>query len=146
MEYGVIKAKRLHEAAKLPVRGSEGAAGLDLHTIESVTIWPGKRALLRTGIALEIPYGFVGLIWPRSKLAAKMGIDSLAGVCDSDFRGEVRISLQNHGEDAVELRQGDKVAQILIQPIWMGSVEEVDTLSSTDRGSSGITCSDMRLK
>lgn len=147
MEYGVIKAKRLHESAKLPVRGSDGAAGLDLHMIgEPVTVWPGKRALIRTGIAMEIPFGFVGQIWPRSKLAAKHGLDTLAGIVDSDYRGEVMISVVNHGEDGIYLFPGDKVAQILIQPVWMGSVEEVDTLSSTSRGSSGITCTDMRLK
>ncbi len=136
--------KRLHEDAVIPTRGSAEAAGLDLYSLESVEIPAGKRALLRTGIAMAIPKGTVGLIWPRSKLAAKQGIDVLAGVVDSDYRGEIHVSLLNTGEDAVEIRKGDKTAQILIQAISVEQPLEVSELDETERGSAGITSTEMR--
>ena len=89
-------------------RGSYESAGLDLHTVDSVTIPPGQRALLRTGFAMSMPQGYVGLIWPRSKLAAKMGVDVLAGVVDSDYRGEVMISLLTLGLMLLKLKQVTK--------------------------------------
>ncbi len=140
----MIKMKRLHEDAVIPTRGSAEAAGLDLYSLESVEIPAGKRALLRTGIAMAIPKGTVGLIWPRSKLAAKQGIDVLAGVVDSDYRGEIHVSLLNTGEDAVEIRKGDKTAQILIQAISVEQPLEVSELDETERGSAGITSTEMR--
>lgn len=138
--------KKLHPAAQIPTRGSDYAAGLDLCTIETVIIPPGKRALLRTGFAMAIPKGTVALIWPRSKLAAKFGIDRLAGVVDADYRGEVMISLVNHGDDPVELRKGDKVAQMLIQEVCEAEFEEVTELDDTERGSAGINSADLRLR
>ena len=83
----MININLINVNAKVPTRGSDESAGLDLYTIESVTIPSGHRALLKTGITMSMPKGYVGLIWPRSKLAAKMGIDVLAGVVDSDYIG-----------------------------------------------------------
>ena len=141
-----MNVKLLNDRAKLPVYGSDQAAGLDLCTTESVVIPPYHRALLRTGIAVELPVGTVGLIWPRSKLAAKYGLDTLAGVVDADFRGELMISVINHGKKSVELHRGDKVAQMLVQPVIRVNPVEVDHLDSTERGSKGINCTDMRMK
>ena len=143
----MININLLHEDAIVPSRGSEESAGLDFHTIESVTIPPGYRALLKTGIAMSMPAGYVGLIWPRSKLAAKMGIDVLAGVVDSDYRGEIMISLLNTGFDPVEIKAGDKVAQMIIQRHYSDmKINIVDDLDKTMRGQAGVNSSEMRLR
>lgn len=141
-----LKIKKLADDAKLPQRGSPDAAGLDLFTIESVDIPAGERALLKTGIAMAIPRGMVGLIWPRSKLAAKKGIDVLAGVIDADYRGEVMISLLNTSSETVELRKGDKVAQMIIQPFVGLHIASTDDLDETQRGSAGINSTEMRIR
>jgi len=143
----MININLLSPNANIPSRGSDESAGLDICTIESVTIAAGQRALLRTGLAMSMPRGYVGLIWPRSKLAAKMGVDVLAGVVDSDYRGEIMVSLLNTGQDAVELRSGDKVAQMIIQKHFSDmEIEVVDDLDRTMRGYSGVNSSEMRLR
>ena len=143
----MININLLSPNANIPSRGSDESAGLDICTIESVTIAAGQRALLRTGVAMSMPRGYVGLIWPRSKLAAKMGVDVLAGVVDSDYRGEIMVSLLNTGQDAVELRSGDKVAQMIIQKHFSDmEIEVVDDLDRTLRGYSGVNSSEMRLR
>ena len=143
----MININLLHENAKLPSRGSDESAGLDLHTIESVIIPPKHRALLSTGIAMSMPLGYVGLIWPRSKLAAKMGIDVLAGVVDSDYRGEIMISLLNTGFNSVEIKSGDKVAQMIIQKHHSDmQINIVDDLDNTMRGKSGVNSTEMRIR
>jgi dUTP pyrophosphatase len=143
----MININLLSPNANIPSRGSDESAGLDICTIESVTIAAGQRALLKTGIAMSMPRGYVGLIWPRSKLAAKMGVDVLAGVVDSDYRGEIMVSLLNTGQDAVELRSGDKVAQMIIQKHFSDmEIEVVDDLDRTMRGYSGVNSSEMRLR
>ena len=143
----MININLLHEDAKLPSRGSDESAGLDLHTIESVIIPPKHRALLSTGVAMSMPKGYVGLIWPRSKLAAKMGIDVLAGVVDSDYRGEIMISLLNTGFNSVEIKSGDKVAQMIIQKHYSDmQINIVDDLDNTMRGKEGVNSTEMRLR
>jgi len=131
----------------MPTRGSDESAGLDLYTVDSVTIPAGHRALLKTDLSMSMPKNYVGLIWPRSKLAAKMGIDVLAGVVDSDYRGEVMISLLNTGLDTVEIRIGDKVAQMIIQRHYSDmQINLVDELDKTMRGKAGVNCSENRLR
>ena len=143
----MINIDLLSVHAQIPTRGSKESAGLDLYTIDSVTIPAGQRALLRTGFAMSMPQGYVGLIWPRSKLAAKMGVDVLAGVVDSDYRGEVMISLLNTGLDPVEIKQGDKVAQMVIQKHHSDmQINLVDDLDRTMRGKAGVNSSEMRLR
>ena len=143
----MININLLSPNANIPSRGSDESAGLDICTIESVTKTAGQRALLKTGIAMSMPRGYVGLIWPRSKLAAKMGVDVLAGVVDSDYRGEIMVSLLNTGQDAVELRSGDKVAQMIIQKHFSDmEINIVNDLDITMRGYSGVNSSEMRLR
>jgi dUTP pyrophosphatase len=143
----MININLLSPNANIPSRGSDESAGLDICTIESTTIAAGQRALLRTGIAMSMPRGYVGLIWPRSKLAAKMGIDVLAGVVDSDYRGEIMVSLLNTGLDEVEIRSGDRVAQMIIQKHFSDmEMNIVDDLDRTMRGYSGVNSSEMRLR
>jgi dUTP pyrophosphatase len=143
----MININLLHENAITPTRGSEESAGLDIHTIKSVTIPPGQRALLKTGIAMSMPAGCTGLIWPRSKLAAKMGVVVLAGVVDSDYRGEIMISLLNTGLNPVEIKAGDKVAQMIIQRHYSDmQIKIVDDLDKTMRGVAGVNSTEMRLR
>ncbi len=133
----MIQFKKLNDTAIIPRRTSEGAAGFDIYCNDFVTLRPGVHCLLSTGIAMAIPHGWVGLIWPRSGLAAKHGINVLAGVVDADYRGEVKASLINHGQDTVEFKPGDRIAQILFQPVLLQSIE-VTELSDTVRGDGGF--------
>jgi len=142
----MFKYKKLDHLAITPTSGSSLAAGLDLHTLDSVNIPPKMRALLRTGLAFALPEKTVGLIWPRSKLANKFGLSVLGGVIDCDYRGEVMISLLNTGDDIIELRSGDKVAQMIVQEHIEYEMYETDDLGNTDRGTNGINDSEMRLR
>ena len=121
----------------LPVYSSPAAAGADLKAAEAVTIGPGERAAVGTGLRLEIPPGHVGLVWPRSGLAVRHGIDTLAGVIDSDYRGEVRVVLVNHGREAFAIAPGDRIAQLLVQRVETVSFVRQD-LDDTARGQGGF--------
>ena len=122
----------------LPEYTSAGAAGADLRASEAVVLPPGGRAAVGTGLVLEIPAGHVGLVWPRSGLAVRHGIDTLAGVIDSDYRGEVRVVLVNHGQEPFEIRPGDRVAQLLVQRVERATFQRVDALAGTARGAGGF--------
>ncbi|PYQ43450.1 MAG: dUTP diphosphatase [Acidobacteria bacterium] len=97
----------------LPEYATEGAAGADLRAAEAITLPTGGRAAVATGLFVEIPAGYVGLVWPRSGLAVRHGIDTLAGVIDSDYRGEVKVVLVNHGPEPLAIAAGDRIAQLL---------------------------------
>ncbi len=142
----MIKFKRLHEDAKTPVRGSTFSSGLDIASIENVVIPPGASATIKTGLAFEISRGKTGFIWPRSKLGAKLQIQVLAGVIDSDYRGEVMVALLNSGKQDFEVFKGDKIAQLLIQDTPRYNPIEVEELSETDRGKKGINSTEMRVR
>ena len=122
----------------LPEYSSAGAAGADLRASEAVEIPPGARAAVPTGVRLQIPPGHVGLVWPRSGLAVRHGIDTLAGVIDSDYRGEVRVVLVNHGEAPFRVAPGDRVAQLLIQRVERAAFVAVPTIDETHRGRGGF--------
>lgn len=122
----------------LPEYGSPGAAGADLRASEPLVILPGERAAVPTALRLEIPPGHVGLVWPRSGLAVRHGIDTLAGVIDSDYRGELKVVLVNHGAEPFPIAQGDRVAQLLVQPVQRVRFQAADDVADTDRGSGGF--------
>ena len=122
----------------LPRYGSEGAAGADLHASEALVIAPGDRAAVATAIHLELPPGHVGLVWPRSGLALRHGIDTLAGVIDSDYRGEVRVVLVNHGREPFRIEPGDRVAQLLVQRVERALFVAEEELGATGRGTGGF--------
>jgi len=122
----------------LPEYSSEGAAGADLRAREAVSLAPGARAAVGTGIHVEIPAGHVGLVWPRSGLAVRHGIDTLAGVIDSDYRGEVRVVLVNHGETEFRIEPGDRIGQLLIQPVERATFSRTAALAATTRGAGGF--------
>ncbi len=133
-----MKIKLLTENAIAPKRATEHAAGYDIFCSEHITLIPSARALISTGFAMAIPHGKVALIWPRSGLAGKFGIDSLAGCVDSDYRGTVKVALINHGDAVVEFKAGDRIAQMLIQDVYQEPVVIVDDLDDTQRGAGGF--------
>jgi dUTP pyrophosphatase len=126
------------EGGSLPDYASAGAAGADLRASEEVEIAPGARAAVPTGVRLQIPPGHVGLVWPRSGLAVRHGIDTLAGVIDSDYRGEVRVVLVNHGEEPFRVARGDRIAQLLVQPVERAAFVAVAAIDETERGGGGF--------
>ena len=134
----MIPVKLLTENAIMPTRATKQAAGLDLYAAESKMLIPGDRAIVGTGISIAIPPGFAGLIWPRSGLAMRHGVDVLAGVIDADYRGELCVVLINHGKADCHIRAGDRIAQLVIQPVAMMEPTQVDDLPPTVRGAGGF--------
>jgi dUTP pyrophosphatase len=126
------------EGAVLPAYASAGAAGADLRASRAVEIPSGGRVAVPTGLRLQLPPDHVGLVWPRSGLAARHGIDTLAGVIDSDYRGEVRVVLVNHGEHTFSIAAGDRVAQLLVQRVERVAFVAAGVLEDTDRGGGGF--------
>lgn len=137
-----IKVQRLHPAAILPTCATALAAGADLCCVEAFTLEPGARRLVATGLAIEIPPGWYGRVAPRSGLAVKHGIDTLAGVIDADFRGELRVLLINLGEQAVSFDAGARVAQLIIEPAANADYIWIEELSNTARGAGGFGSTD----
>lgn len=133
-----IQVTRLTDTAMIPTQGSPGAAGWDLYADETIKIRPGERAMVATGIAVRLPFDMAGLIWPRSGMAVKYGIDVLAGVVDSDYRGPVGVVLQHHGADDVYIAPGDRIAQLLVQPVVYAHMVAVERLGDTHRGERGF--------
>jgi len=126
------------EGGVVPTYASAGAAGADLRASEDVEIPRGGRVAVPTGLRLQLPPDHVGLVWPRSGLAVRHGIDTLAGVIDSDYRGEVRVVLVNHGQAAFPIAAGDRIAQLLIQRVERAAFVDSAALEDTDRGGSGF--------
>lgn len=133
-----IKIKRLETSAKLPTYASSGDAGMDLFSLEPIVIQPGERVQVRTGIAMEIPHGYVGLIWDKSGLSHRHGLKTLGGVVDAGYRGEVLVGVINLGTEPIEFEAGHKVAQMLIQKVELTTIVEADSLSETERGEGGF--------
>ncbi|WP_410869635.1 dUTP diphosphatase [Nocardia sp. A7] len=135
-----IPLRRLDPGIPVPTRAHPGDAGVDLCTTEDVIIEPGERVLVGTGIAIALPMGTVGLIHPRSGLAAKAGLSvvNTPGTVDAGYRGEIKVCLINHDpRTAIELRRGDRIAQLLVQRVELVDFTEVDDLDDTARGSGG---------
>lgn len=135
-----MKIRRLDSSAVLPRYMTTGSSGLDLTAIETTTIAPRSRALLRTGISLEIPPGYEGQVRPRSGLAVKTGITVIntPGTIDSDYRGEVKVPLINHGDLPILIQPGERIAQLVICPVIRVRIIESHDLSETKRGTGGF--------
>lgn len=137
-----INVKKLNEKAVLPTYGSEYAAGADLYACldEAVTINPGETYMVHTGLAMEIPAGYAGLIYPRSGLASKRGLApaNKVGVVDPDYRGEFMVALHNHSLTAQTIEPGERIAQLVITPYITADFELTDELSDTVRGTGGF--------
>ena len=137
-----VPVKRLSPAAKLPSYGTEEAAGADLYACleQPVTVAPGASEWISTGIALEIPRGCAGLIYARSGMACKKGLApaNKVGIIDSDYRGEVVVVLHNHSNQPRTVEPGERIAQLVITPVLTPAYEEVNELSSSERGAGGF--------
>ena len=133
-----LLVKRLTQTATLPTRGSVQAAGLDLYADACVSIMPHSNNLVPTGISVLIPTGCYGRIAPRSGVSVKTGLIVNAGVIDSDYRGEIKIVFQNPTRQYVDIKAGEKVAQLIIEKIALLDVKEVESLDDTTRGSNGF--------
>jgi dUTP pyrophosphatase len=136
-----LRVRRLHPRAQLPARAHEGDAGLDLHALEACSLAPGERAMVATGIAVELPEGHAGLVVPRSGLAARHGISvvNAPGLIDAGYRGEVRVLLLNTDPaQTFEVQPGMRIAQLVVTPVAAPAVEEVADLSASARGSGGF--------
>ncbi|HSJ26765.1 MAG TPA: dUTP diphosphatase [Acidimicrobiia bacterium] len=135
-----VSFTRLDSELPGPSRAHPGDAGFDLVTREDVRLEPGERAMAPTGVALAIPEGLAGLVLPRSGLAARhgVGVVNSPGLIDSGYRGEVKVLLVNHGAERVEFARGERIAQLLITPVPVIEMIEVDELDDTVRGSGGF--------
>lgn len=137
-----VGIKKLNKDAKIPVYGSKYAAGADLYACleEPLVIAPGCTAVVPTGVALELPVGYAGLIYARSGLATKQGLApaNKVGVVDCDYRGEVMVALHNHTDAPQAVAAGERVAQLVVMPYLAAAYEEAETLSDTVRGAGGF--------
>lgn len=137
-----VKVKKLDERAVLPTYGSVFSAGADLYAVcdEDVVIAPNETKFIHTGLAMEIPEGFAGLIYARSGLACKRGLApaNKVGVVDADYRGEVMVALHNHSTQAQTVATGERIAQLVIAPFLKAEFDEADELCDTARGAGGF--------
>lgn len=138
----VIAVKKLDERAVLPTYGSAFAAGADLYALcdEELVFQPNETKFVRTGLAMEIPEGYAGLIYARSGLACKRGLApaNKVGVVDSDYRGEIMVALHNHSDKEQRVAPGERIAQLVVAPFLKASFEEAETLGDTVRGEGGF--------
>lgn len=144
---GELRVQRLHPAARLPVRAHDDDAGYDLCALEAATLAPGERAMLRTGIAIELPAGHAGLVVPRSGLAARHGIAivNAPGLIDAGYRGELKVLLLNTDrERAFEIAAGDRIAQLVVVAVATPPIVEAEALAATMRGEGGFGSSGVR--
>lgn len=141
----IINIKKTDENAKIPTYGSEFAAGADLYAViyneeNRVEILPGETAFIDTGIVMEIPNGYVGLVYARSGLSCKQGLApaNKVGVIDSDYRGNIMVALYNQSNEIRIVSEGDRIAQIIIQPVEQFGFKVTENLSNTVRGNGGF--------
>lgn len=141
----IINIKKTDENAKIPTYGSEFAAGADLYAVihneeNKLEILPGETAFIDTGIVMEIPNGYVGLVYARSGLSCKQGLApaNKVGVIDSDYRGNIMVALYNQSNEVRTVSEGDRIAQIIIQPVEQFGFKVKENLSDTIRGNGGF--------
>ena len=134
----MIKVKKLRHDAMIPTYGSEEAAGMDLYSLEAVLLGIGEFKKISTGIAVEVPTGWYGEVHPRSGWAVKHGLDKLAGVVDSDYRGELFVVLINNGKAPIAINKHERIAQLVVKPHYPHELEEVTELTASRRGVNGF--------
>ena len=137
-----IRIKKINEKATIPTYGSEYSAGADLYALldSKIEIKPHETVFVHTGISVEIPEGYCGLIFARSSMGAKRGLApaNKVGVIDSDYRGEIMVALHNHSDNIATVEPGERIAQLAIVPFLKAEFEESDELSDTTRGAGGF--------
>tara|TARA_Y100000310_G_scaffold160778_1_gene160647 strand:- start:1498 stop:1923 length:426 start_codon:yes stop_codon:yes gene_type:complete len=135
----MLKFKRLHNDAVIPQRAHSGDAGMDVYSIDDITIHPRSDILVGLGLACEFPSDYVLMGCNKSGRSTKLKLDKGAEVIDSGYRGEIHVHLFNHSDKTVFIGKGEKIAQLILFPIWNGQPEEVTELSeNTDRGTGGF--------
>lgn len=138
----MVEVRRLPngKGLELPSYATPGAAGMDLRAADDVRLDPGRREAVATGISIALPPGYEGQVRPRSGLAAKYGLSLLnaPGTIDSDYRGEIKVILINHGEEPVEIRRGERIAQLVVAPVVRVRFRENGELAETSRGAGGF--------
>ena len=137
-----IRVKLLRSGARIPTYGSDEAAGADLYACleETVTVEPGQTVWIPTGVAMEVPKGCAGLVYARSSMAAKQDLApaNKVGVIDSDYRGEITVVLHNHGKQTRQIASGDRIAQLVITPVYTPGFVQAEALTDTERGQGGF--------
>ncbi len=133
-----IKIKRLKDDAKLPTYAHAGDAGMDIYTPDSFKLIPGERKFVPVGFSAEIPNGYVLLAWGKSSLASKAGIETIGGVIDAGYRGEIFIGLINLSNEEYSFEAGDKICQLLLQQVSTPEIIEVTDLADSSRGDAGF--------
>jgi dUTP pyrophosphatase len=134
-----MKIKLIDKNSKIHTRGTDHAAGYDLYSLHDYYVYPHEKTMVKTGVIMEIPSGYYGRIEPRSGLALRHGIDVLAGIIDSDYRGELGVILYNtHKDQTFTIKSGDRIAQIIFEKYYKFDFEIVDQLEETIRGSGGF--------
>ena len=133
-----LKIKKLHPAARLPLYAHHGDAAMDFFAFEKTILKPGVQQAVKTGIAMEIPHGYAGLVWDKSGLATQEGLKTMGGVIDAGYRGEIMIGIINLTERPYTLEAGHKIAQMIIQKVESCEIVEVEELSESSRGEKGF--------
>jgi len=135
-----IPLKRLDRELPIPTHAHPGDGGVDLYAADDIRLTPGERSLVPTGVAVAIPAGFAGLVTPRSGLAASngIGIVNAPGLVDSGYRGELKVILVNHGAETVDIRRGDRIAQLVVVAVQVQELVEVEQLPPSHRGEDGF--------
>lgn len=133
-----LKVKKLHQNAVIPSYATPGASAFDLYAIRDTYLYPGMTTLIDLGLAFEIPEGFEIQIRPRSGLSSKTKVRVSFGTVDSDYRGEVKVIVDNIGQSGYEVKVGDRIAQAVLAPVTKASIEEVTELEQTQRGDGGF--------
>lgn len=135
-----INFKKTLPNAKVPTHGSEGAAGYDLYATNSADVAVGETVFFDTGVIVEIPFGYFGALYSRSGLACKKGlhVQNGVGVIDSDFRSTIKVAIHNNSKEAHRIEEGDRIAQLIIQPYQTVSFYEVNEVNGTVRGTGGF--------
>lgn len=134
----ILKVKKVRDTAQLPVYAHTGDAGLDMKAAESAELAPGERTAIPTGLAFELPQGTVGLVWDKSGRSLKEGLKTMAGVIDEGFRGEFMVVVLNTSNKTVKIEVGEKIAQLLIQPVHQVAIQEVKEVGDSSRGQEGF--------
>lgn len=129
-----IKIQRLHDDATLPTYAHEGDVGMDVYTLSETTLKPNERHVFDLGFAMEFPTGYAAIVKDKSSLPKKHGIHTMGGVFDAGYRGEYNVQCINLGSEPVTIEKGQKIAQIVVFPVAIATITEVDELSSTSRG------------
>lgn len=135
---GFVSYKLLTESAQMPFKAHRSDAGFDVFADEDCFVFAKDRKTVKTGISLEMPENMAGLVWPRSGLSVKKGIDVLAGVIDSGYRGEIMVCLFNTSDEDVEIKRGDRIAQIVFQEVPNVSLMLRENLETSERATSGF--------